>query len=105
MSANVTMEQVRAMDDRELRRLVAELSGQELWLAPHWPTDLNAAIALMPDDPNVDWELTNYADHQVGVQIKWKPWLGYQEVQPRGQEARAVTLAWVAWRLQERPTP
>lgn len=128
MDTNLTMEQVRAMDNTALRRLVAEMFGwtdiYEQWgeygeypafdyhgvppgteyrtQLPDWPDCLDDAVELVD---GMEWTLG--PDRYMGeitCLIEWGADLEYgrehavEEFAPT--PARAVTLAWVAWKLE-----
>jgi hypothetical protein len=134
---DLTMEQVRALDNEDLRRVVAELVGyrvvpcleasnaglfrvvygdqeaewcgrsvEEAWGVslmgvetelniPDYVRDLNAAVALLT---------VGFGLHRWDSEVLYECRLDRAILEPEQAEtpARAVCLAWVAWRLVER---
>jgi hypothetical protein len=127
---NLTMEQVREMDNTALRVLVAQLLGwteiyeqyseweeerafdyhgvppstDDRTLLPDWPEDLNDAVWLVT---GLEWTLgPDRYKGEIACSIEWGANLEYgrehavEEFSPT--PVRAVTLAWIAWKLAQK---
>lgn len=115
----LTMERVREMSDHNLRMLVAELRGwtdiiedYDQWnytgtppdggpsgFLPGWPWLLDDAAKLVQGTIFHAFTLSGLYDFGWSATIRDHKDVKY--VEHARQPARAVTLAWVAWRLRQ----
>lgn len=128
----ITLDELRAMDDQQFNRAIAELAGRQIWRET-WmasdgvivvtPSGHNASLTrsiimpvqelplVLPDyanDINIAWQLceemhqvvlSRYGADAQGETVKGTSGTAYDGF--HHQPARALTMAWAAWKLEQ----